>query len=307
MINTAPIRLLRPEQWTKNLFVFLPVFFGGQLLNVSVLLPCVAAFIAFSFAASSVYCFNDIYDVDADKSHPVKRNRPIASGAVSVKTAYAATVVCLLASLGTVLFVCGENARYEILALILSYYVMNLAYCVKLKHYAVIDVVIISIGFVLRVFAGGVAAGIRCSEWMIIMTFLLAMFIAFAKRRDDVVLYLNTNVLHRQNIDGYNLEFMNQVMTVAATIAMIAYVMYTLSPDVIDYYKSRHIYLSAIFVLTGIIRYLQVTIVDLKSGSPTKILLRDRFIQCCIAGWIVMFLVIIYAKKIVAIFGAVAL
>jgi magnesium-transporting ATPase (P-type) len=141
---------------------------------------------------------------------------------------------------------------------------------------------------------GGAATGINLSEWIIIMTFLLALFLAFAKRRDDVILYENTGVSHRKNTNRYNLEFMNQVITVLATIIIIAYIMYTLSPEVIGRLKSKHIYFTAIFVLMGIIRYLQVTIVDLKSGSPTKILLRDRFIQCCIIGWVGLFIIIIY-------------
>jgi 4-hydroxybenzoate polyprenyltransferase len=288
-------KLIRPEQWAKNLFVFLPVFFGGQLLNLSALLSCVAAFAAFSFAASSVYCFNDIIDAETDKAHPEKRNRPVASGAIAVKTAYAATAVCLLLSIAVLFF-----SNYVLAALILFYYLMNIAYCVKLKDYAIIDVIIISVGFVLRVSAGGVASGIRCSEWIIIMTFLLALFLAFAKRRDDVIRYVNTSVSHRKNTCRYNTEFMNHIITVVAAVAIIAYIMYTLSPEVIDYYNSRHIYITGIFVLTGIIRYLQLTIVDVKSGSPTKILLRDRFIQCCIAGWIVLFLIIIYSNAIIA-------
>jgi decaprenyl-phosphate phosphoribosyltransferase len=295
------LKLLRPEQWTKNLFVFLPVFFGGQLLNVSALLSCVVAFMAFSLAASSIYCFNDILDVEADKSHPEKCNRPIASGIISVRQAYAMMAICLLMS-WCVIFFCSGKADYTLMVLILFYYLMNFAYCVKLKQYAIIDAVIISIGFVLRVSVGGAAAGVRCSEWIIIMTFLLALFLAFTKRRDDVILYMNTGVTPRQNTGRYNLEFMNQVITIVATIAIIAYIMYTLSPGVINYYNSGYIYLTGIFVLTGIIRYLQVTIVDVKSGSPTKILLHDRFIQCCIAGWIISFLIIIYLKNIIEIF-----
>jgi len=120
------------------------------------------------------------------------------------------------------------------------------------------------------------------------------LFLAFAKRRDDVVLYQNTGVSPRKNTNRYNLDFMNQVMTVVSTVTIIAYIMYTLSPDVIERFHSRNIYITAIFVLAGIIRYLQITIVDLKSGNPTTILLKDRFIQLCIAGWIVSFLIIIY-------------
>lgn len=287
------IQLLRPEQWAKNFFIFLPLFFNGQLLNVSLLLQCAVAFFAFSFSASSIYCFNDIYDIEADRLHPKKCKRPIASGKISVITAYAVMTVCFALSM-SILFLFGGAEKFLLMALIAFYFVMNIAYCVKLKRYAIIDVIVIAIGFVLRILVGGTATGIWLSEWIIMMTFLLALFLAFAKRRDDVVLYQNTGVSPRKNTNRYNLDFMNQVMTVVSTVTVIAYIMYTLSPDVIERFHSRNIYITAVFVLVGIIRYLQVTIVDLKSGNPTTILLKDKFIQVCIAGWIVSFLIIIY-------------
>jgi 4-hydroxybenzoate polyprenyltransferase len=287
------IQLLRPEQWVKNLFVFLPLFFDGKLLNVSLLLQCIVAFFAFSFAASSIYCFNDIYDVEADRQHPEKCKRPIASGKISITTAYAVMAVCLAMSFVT-LFLFGGTERFLLMGLIAVYYVMNIIYCIKLKHYAIVDVIVISIGFVLRILMGGTATGIWLSEWIVIMTFLLALFLAFAKRRDDVILYQNTGVSPRKNTNRYNLEFMNQVMTVVSTVTIIAYIMYTLSPGVMARFNCRHIYITAVFVLAGIIRYLQITIVDLNSGNPTIILMKDRFIQFCIAGWIVSFLIIIY-------------
>jgi len=285
------VQLLRPEQWVKNFFIFFPLFFSGQLLNTDLLLQCVIAFFSFSFAASSIYCFNDIYDVEADRLHPKKCKRPIASGAIPVRTAYALMAVCLVISMAILLL---SVQKYLLMALIGFYYLMNLAYCVKLKQYAIIDVVVISIGFVLRVVAGGTATGIWLSEWIVIITFLLALFLAFAKRRDDVVLFQNTGISSRKNTSRYNLDFMNQVMTVVSTVTVVAYIMYTLSPDVIERFHSRNIYITAVFVLLGIIRYLQVTIVDLKSGSPTEVLLKDRFVQFCLAGWIVSFLIIIY-------------
>jgi 4-hydroxybenzoate polyprenyltransferase len=297
----AVLRLLRPEHWTKNLFVFLPAFLGGQLLDVPVLLSCAVAFAAFSLSASSVYCFNDIYDVEADKSHPEKRKRPLAAGVISRKTAYAAMTACFLLSMLTI-FLFGGNLKYAVMAFILSYYILNIAYCVKLKRYAIIDVVIVAIGFVLRVWVGGLHLAVKPSEWTVIMTFLLALFLAFAKRRDDVILYQNTGVAHRENTVRYNPEFMNQIITVIAAITIVAYIMCTLSPEVIERFNSRngrYIYFTSVFVLMGIIRYLQVTIVDLKSGSPTKILLRDRFIQCCIIGWIGLFIIIVYSRKVI--------
>ncbi|GHT33349.1 decaprenyl-phosphate phosphoribosyltransferase [Bacteroidia bacterium] len=261
--------------------------------NISLFVQCVVAFAAFSLAASAIYCFNDIYDAEVDRLHPKKCKRPIAAEKISVKTAYLIMAVCFLLSMSVIFVFCNET-KFIVIALIAFYFMMNIAYCVKLKRYAIVDVIVISIGFVLRVLVGGQATGIWLSEWIIMMTFLLALFLAFAKRRDDVVLYQNTGVAPRRNTNRYNLDFMNQVMTIVATITIVAYIMYALSPDVTARFHSRHIYLTAIFVLMGIIRYLQITIVDLKSGSPTKILMRDRFIQFCIAGWIVSFLIIIY-------------
>ena len=286
-------QLLRIEHWAKNFFIFLPLFFNGQLLNVNQILHCVVAFFAFSFAASSIYCFNDIYDIEADRLHTKKCKRPVASGAISIKTAYVLVVVCFVLSMA-VLFLFGGMAKYSLIALIAFYFLMNIAYCIWLKHYAIIDVVIISVGFVLRVWVGGVATDIWLSEWIVIMTFLLALFLAFAKRRDDVVVFQNTGVSPRKNTNRYNLDFMNQVMTVVSSATIIAYIMYTLSDDVIERFNSKNVYITSFFVLVGFIRYLQITIVDLKSGSPTNILLKDRFIQLCILCWIVSFLIIIY-------------
>lgn len=287
------IQLLRVEQWTKNIFVFLPLFFSGKLMEGNLLLQCSAAFLAFSFAASSVYCFNDLIDVDSDRLHHKKRDRPLASGALSVGTAYLLMAICLGISLLTT-FLLVEEGKMQLLSLLGFYYVMNIAYSLKLKSFAIVDVMIIALGFVLRVFVGGAVTDIWLSEWIVIMTFLLALLLAFAKRRDDVVLFESTGVATRKNTDRYNMEFLNQIMTVLASVTMIAYIMYTLSPQVIARFDSDHVYITALFVLAGIIRYLQVTLVDLKSGNPTEVLLKDRFIQLCIAGWMATFLFIIY-------------
>lgn len=171
---------------------------------------------------------------------------------------------------------------------------MNVAYCIKLKHLALVDVFIISIGFVLRIFVGGIVTEIELSSWIVLMTFLLALFLAFAKRRDDVVLYENTGVQPRKNVNRYNLAFMNSAVTLTSCIMVVSYIMYTVSPEVIARLHTRYLYLTVLFVFAGIFRYLQLTIVDVKSGSPTKVLLHDRFIQLSILLWILFFLIIIY-------------
>lgn len=288
-------QILRPQQWIKNTFVFLPLFFGGQLLNIDLLLQCVVVFFAFSFAASAIYCLNDVYDVELDKLHATKRLRPLAAGKISKTAVFVLMCVCIVLSMLVLLLFAG-SVRFVLMALVGFYLCMNVAYCIRLKQIAIIDVLIISLGFVLRVLVGGEAIGLEPSEWIVIMTFLLALFLAFAKRRDDVVIYESTGVALRKHTVRYNLDFLNQVMTIISTIIILAYIMYTLSPAVIERFGSKYVYVTALFVLTGIIRYLQITIVDLKSGSPTKVLVRDRFLQACIAGWVLSFLIIIYLR-----------
>lgn len=287
------ISLLRPAQWAKNSFIFLPLFFSGNLLNIHFLLFCGVAFAAFSMAASAVYCFNDINDLQADKKHPRKCLRPLASGKVTKLKACEVMVICLVLAFG-LLFFFGGPRRFSIMLLLAFYCLLNAAYTFKLKQYMIVDVFVIAICFVLRIVVGGVITGIWLSEWILIMTFLLALFLAFAKRRDDVVLYRKTGVLLRKYISRYSLEFINQVLTIIAAVSMVAYIMYTLSPEVISRFNCRYIYVTAVFVLSGIIRYLQLTIVDTHSGSPTEILIHDKFIQICILGWITSFFILIY-------------
>lgn len=290
------VKLLRPTQWVKNAFVFLPVFFDGHLHETGYLLPAFIAFVAFSLAASGIYCFNDIYDADADRKHPVKCRRPIASGSVGKTEGLLLMLACFVLSL-TVIFLHkwhSDEGLWRVCVVVVSYILLNIAYCVRLKQIALVDVFVIATGFVLRVFAGGFATGIYLSHWIILMTFLLALFLAFAKRRDDVVIYEDTGVIARKNVNRYNLDFMNQAITIVASITMVCYILYTVSPEVIERFDSPYVYITSIFVLAGIIRYLQLTIVDVKSGSPTKILMKDLFIQLCILGWVGIFIAIIY-------------
>ncbi len=294
MLIASITKLLRVNQWVKNLFIFLPLFFSGQIFDQNLFVQSILVFLSFCFIASSIYCFNDIRDVEADRAHPKKCNRPIASNQISIRSGYFIMAVCFVISLSIVALSFSGIKLYSLFALLMCYYFMNMIYSLKLKKFPIIDVIIISIGFVLRVWVGGVATDIWLSEWIIIMTFLLALFIAFAKRRDDVIIYEKTGVLMRNNTNRYNLDFMNQIITSISTITIIAYIMFTISPDVTHRFQSRHLYLTSIFVIMGIIRYLQLTIVDHKSGSPTDVLFKDKFIQACVTAWIITFLILIY-------------
>lgn len=288
------IVLLRPQQWLKNGFIFIPLFFDHKLTDWNCLFSAILAFFAYSFAASAIYCLNDLIDVEADRKHPKKCKRPIAAGVISKVQALLLVTLCLGVAFAIASMQDG-NAQWKVIGILGVYILMNIAYCLKLKQMVIVDVFIIAVGFVLRIFVGGFATGVVLSQWIVLMTFLLALFLAFAKRRDDVVIYEDTGVLARKNVNRYNLPFMNQVIGVVSSITMVCYIMYTVDPEVMARMGSRYVYLTSVFVLAGIIRYLQLTIVDVKSGSPTKVLLKDRFVQCSIIGWIITFVLIIYA------------
>lgn len=289
------LRLIRPKQWVKNLFVLAPLFFDRRIMDVTYVIPSICAFFAFCFISSSVYCFNDVYDVDADRAHPAKRYRPIAHGDVSIITGWAVMFLCALIAIG---FVCMESVvggvESYLWVVVVAYFLLNILYTIKLKHIAIIDVLIISIGFVLRVVAGGVSSNIYVSHWIILMVFLLALFLALAKRRDDVVLNNEAEIVARKNIGRYNYDFINQAMVLTTSVTMVCYIMYTVSDDVLARVGNPYLYVTSLFVLAGIMRYLQITLVDKKSGDPTKTLLKDRFIQLCVAGWIITFFMILY-------------
>ena len=284
--------LIRPQQWIKNGFVLIPMFFGGRLLNADDAIASVVTFFAFSFAASAIYCFNDIVDVDADRRHPVKCHRPIASGAVSVPTAYALMAVLALLS-ALLLFFLPQRAG-ETAGIVAFYFLLNMAYCLWLKRHAIIDVCTVASGFVLRILAGGMACDVAVSNWLVLMTFLLALFLSFAKRRDDVLRMNETGEPPRRNTIRYNLTFVNQAITITGTVTLVCYIMYTVSPEVVSRFHAPYLYLTSIFVLVGLLRYMQLTVVDEVSGDPTKILLRDRFTQAIVVAWIMAFLLIIY-------------
>jgi len=284
--------LIRPQQWIKNGFVLIPMFFGGRLLNVDDAIASVVTFFAFSFVASAIYCFNDIVDVEADRRHPVKCHRPIASGAVSVPTAYALMVILTLLS-ALLLFFLPQRAG-ETAGIVAFYLLLNMAYCLWLKRHAIIDVCTVAFGFVLRILAGGMACEVAVSNWLVLMTFLLALFLSFAKRRDDVLRMNETGEPPRRNTIRYNLTFVNQAITVTGTVTLVCYIMYTVSPEVVSRFHAPYLYLTSIFVLVGLLRYMQLTVVDEVSGDPTKILLRDRFTQAIVVAWIMSFLLIIY-------------
>lgn len=280
------VKLIRPHQWIKNFFLFAPLFFTFNFQSES-FLHVTLGFIVFSLAASSIYILNDYKDIIEDQVHPTKKHRPLASGAVSKQTAIGLMIV-----LSSIAIYGGFVLSPSFLVIVIIYMLLNIAYTYKLKHVSILDISIISIGFVLRVYAGATLINNTPSMWIVLVTFVLALFLALAKRRDDCLLSLEGKKT-RKNIDGYNLEMVNAAMTLMAGVTVVSYIMYTVSPEVITRLGTHNLYLTSFFVIIGILRYMQLTFVEHNSGSPTKLVLKDRFLQFIIVGWIVSFYIII--------------
>ena len=254
----------------------------------------VLGFLSFCFLASSIYIINDYRDIEDDRRHPEKYKRPLASGAVKKSSALILSVLLTLSG-GFFAYKVDPTGKFLFIALI--YYAMNLAYSFGLKNMSIIDILIVAAGFVLRVKAGAIVATVNTTEWFIIMTFLLALFLAIAKRRDDVLLKTATGADMRKSIKGYSLEFLNTLLALFCAILIVSYINYTVSDATYEKFGHR-LYYTALFVIAGIMRYLQITFIHNKAGSPTEILYKDRFIQVTLLLWMASFFVILYLRDL---------
>jgi decaprenyl-phosphate phosphoribosyltransferase len=271
----------------------MPLFFHGKFFDQQLFLNSFWAFLGFSLIASSIYVFNDWRDVAEDRLHPEKKLRPLACGAIDPSFAKYLIFGLMLAAMGIFALKFDNQLVWFCVAF---YFIQNILYTVWLKKIALVDVTIISLGFIIRILLGSAATNIYLSHWIIIMTFLLALFLAFAKRRDDLLLSNNTGIIHRSNIEGYNLEFLNAAIIICSAVVVVAYLMYTTSAEVI-LRTGKNLYLTSFFVIIGIFRYLQVVFVKQQSGNPTKVFLKDGFLQLIMIGWIVSFGIILYFGK----------
>ena len=283
------IKLIRPKHYFKNLFILLPLFFSGQINNTELLLEGLVAFIAFSLVASSIYIFNDYKDIYNDRKHPIKKFRPLASGLIKKNSALNLMIIFLIS--GSILMYFLSFKSFIVLTI---YILLNFAYSLKLKQIALLDVTIIASGFVLRIFTGSFAYDVPLTIWIVIMTFLIALFLALAKRRDDVLILNKSGKKTRKSIDGYNLKLIDGIMIMMSAVVIVAYLQITITEDFMLKFESENLYLTGLFVIFGIMRYLQITIVEEKSGSPTEIIYTDKILQINIILWILMFCWFIY-------------
>ena len=281
--------IMRPKQYIKNIFILLPLFFAGQITNKELLINALMAFVAFSLSASAVYIFNDYKDIKEDRKHPKKKYRPLASGLISKNVAL---------SLMTILLIMGFSLMaiisLEALVILGIYVILNISYSLKLKRIALLDVIIIAIGFVLRLFVGSFAYEIPLKIWIVIMTFLLALFLALAKRRDDVQIFRKSGNKMRKSVDGYNLQLIDGAMMIMSAVVIVAYLLYTTSQEIIEKFQNENLYLTTLFVIFGLMRYLQITLVEKKSGLPTEIIFKDKIMQINLLLWVLSFVWLIY-------------
>lgn len=283
------IQAMRPKQWTKNAVVFAALVFDGQLLSVHALPAVISTVILFSMTSSAVYLFNDLLDIDADRYHPLKQHRPIASGRVSTQTAW-----LTIAGLLFVVFPWALVLHPPLAAILSVYVLVMLAYTFVLKHWVIIDVFAIAAGFVLRVVAGAVVIDVPISPWLLVCTTLLALFIGFAKRRHELVLLEDNATAHRKNLDVYSAAILDPLIAVVAAATIMGYSLYTFSAPNLP---ENHAMMATIpFVLYGIFRYLYLVHRKNSGGAPEQVLLDDLPLLSCIVLWALTTAVIVQSR-----------
>ncbi|MCZ8144823.1 UbiA prenyltransferase family protein [Flavobacterium sp.] len=274
------LKLLRPEHYLKNCFVGAPLFFSGHELGKGIL-PTLGAIMAFCAMASAVYIFNDYHDIAEDRLHPEKKNRPLAAGRIPVPSAWRLAGLLSTMALGV-----GVCIDLGVAGVLLAYALLNVAYTVQLKKWPYLDITIIAIGFVLRLVAGSYASAANLSLWILGETFFLALFLALAKRRTEVLLY-EQGVVTRKNIHHYTRKTVDIGLLFLSIALLLGYIWYCLTPEVMRRYGSEWVFVSAVFVAIGLLRYLQLALWQHTLKSPNSILLDDRIIQGAILGWII--------------------
>jgi 4-hydroxybenzoate polyprenyltransferase len=280
---------LRPGQWSKNLVIFAGLLFGRRLFDLDAVVAASGAFVVFCVLSGVVYLVNDIADRESDRRHPLKAHRPIASGALAVPVAASASLVLAAAGLAGAVAI-----GWPFAAVAASYLLLQLGYSGALKHIVIIDVLTIAIGFVLRAAAGAVAVHVEISQWLLVCTILLALFISLAKRRHEIVLLAGGASDHRPILGEYSAYLLDQMIGVVTASTLISYIFYTISPETVEKFGTPWLGLTIPFPLYGIFRYLYLVHRREGGGSPADLLLTDRPLLACVALWALAVALIIY-------------
>lgn len=287
---TRFIESMRVKQWVKNIFIFAPMIFSLNFFQSDYIVNSVIAFILFSLFTGAIYVLNDCFDKEKDKLHPEKRKRPIASGTLKVSSAVAgASILLVVVSLIILIF----NRDFFIIAMV--YLGLNLVYSSFLKKVVILDVMVIAIGFVLRVEIGGVVNNITLSRWILVITFLIAIFLALIKRRQEILkIGIDNNKIEtRITLQKYNLNLLDQLISISTSTTLISYIIYVLNRDILDKFQTKDLYLTVPFVAFGIFRYLYLTYSEGKGENPAEVIFSD--IPFTVNGflWVIVFVLLI--------------
>lgn len=285
---TRYIRLLRPQQWIKNVFIFAGLIFSRQFYNVGDILSTIYAFLVFSALCSGVYVFNDILDFEEDKVHPIKAKRPVAAGEIGRNKAWFISFVLLITSL---VFAWVLNERF--LHICLIYTVLMILYSLKVKQIVILDVLFVALGYVLRAVAGAMVIDVEISSWLLLCTLLLALFLVLSKRRTEIVTLGENAIKHRKILVHYPVSLLNQMIAIVTSACIVSYCLYTLAPETVTKFNTRNLIFTVPFVIYGVFRYLYITYSKLKADVPEKIMFTDVPLQICLVLWVVSCILIL--------------
>jgi len=292
MILIEILKSLRPHQWIKNLFIFAPLIFSENILNIRMVLTTGMAFVCFCLLSGAVYLLNDLKDIEEDRRHPVKSKRPLAAGRISSRHAWTAfVIVSIMAGLA------ASALNRDFLLTALLYFVLQVGYSLRLKHVVILDVFSIAVGFLIRVVGGALAIRVEISPWLLICTLLLALFMALSKRRHELILMSSRAVDHRPILIEYSPGLLDQMIAVVTSATVIAYCLYTIAEETVVKFGTRDLIYTVPFVLYGIFRYLYLIHQKSEGGSPESIIIRDRALLADILLWIAVASMIIYVRS----------
>lgn len=292
MLILKIIEAMRPAQWTKNFFLFAALIFAQKFFNWPSFLKVAEAFLLYCLLTGSLYLFNDFMDLKEDRAHPLKRYRPLASGAISSRLAL---FLFLLGSLLALFWALSLNWPFFLITI--TYFILQVAYSLKLKHVVILDIFILATGFVIRVAAGGLVINVPISSWLLICTSLLALFVGLSKRRHELILLEDRAPNHRPILKEYSPYLLDQMISVVTASTVIAYCLYTISPETVEKFGTRNLIYSSIFVLYGIFRYLYLVHQKGSGGSPEELVIKDKPLLIDILLWGVFIFLIIYALR----------
>ena len=282
------LRLMRPHQWVKNSFVLTGLLFGHAWHDPALVTKVIIAFVAFCLTSSTIYIINDIVDIEQDKHHPTKRNRPLPSGKLTIPTAAMFAVL-----LGATAFTIAYFASPIVVLILLIYTVMNIAYSLKLKHVVILDVFIIATGFMLRILAGTLGLGIPPSQWLLLCGLMVTLFLGFSKRRAEIIALSDDKSAHRKVLEQYSAVLLDNMIVITGAGLIMSYSLYTMNPETIRIHGTANLIYTVPFVIYGVFRYIFLLHHQSSGGDPSKDLVRDPHMLIILLSWLIATIVLI--------------